>query len=91
MNLTTEIQADVNSLVHQYLEKIDKSLAQTFMKKTKAKPRAKNQQTLLDIIAKFNQANKAKAESSSDSSEEDAPKKPTIQTNGKVPATKKKS
>lgn len=36
MNLTTEIQADVNSLVHQYLEKIDKSLAQTFMKKTKA-------------------------------------------------------
>lgn len=36
MGVEPEIQAEANSLVHQFLLNVDKSLAQEFLKKTKA-------------------------------------------------------
>lgn len=35
MEIPAEIQTEANSLVHQFLQNIDKSLAQAFFKKTK--------------------------------------------------------
>lgn len=36
MGVPTEIQTEAISLVHQFLQNVDKTLAQEFLKKTKA-------------------------------------------------------
>ncbi|GBP11593.1 hypothetical protein EVAR_71341_1, partial [Eumeta japonica] len=97
MSTTADINALANSLVYQFIQKVDKTLAQEFQKKTKAKPCPKNSTSLIDILSqhKKQSATQINAKSSDDSSEEEPQITPTKNkvtpaVNGKPPTVKKK-